>query len=139
MSQEKQSIYEFGDFQLDIGKCVLLHNGKSISMQLKTFELLCALVKSNENLLTTDELMNTLWADTFVEENNLRQHIRALRKILGEGDSRKTGKSTSVLTGGTGDLPARPQKTLTDGEHRFGMFKVVLENALELLEASDLA
>ena len=41
-------------------------------------------VKSGGKLITRDELMNELWADTFVEDNNLSQHIRALRKALGE-------------------------------------------------------
>ena len=87
MDQENKGIYEFGDFQLDIGKGILLRDGNPVSMQWKTFELLCTLVKSNGNLLTRDELMNELWADTFVEENNLSQHIRLLRKALDDGET----------------------------------------------------
>ena len=82
--EQEQGIYEFGNFQLDIGKGILLREGQPVSMQWKTFELLCTLVKSSGNLITTNELMDELWADTFVEENNLRQHISALRKALGE-------------------------------------------------------
>lgn len=84
MSQQKQGIYEFGIFQLDIGKGVLLRENQPVLMQWKTFELLCVFTESNGNLLTRDELMNALWADTFVEDNNLSQHISALRKALGE-------------------------------------------------------
>lgn len=84
MSERNQGIYAFHNFQLDIGKGILLRDGQPISMQLKTFELLCIFAKSNGNLLTRDELMNALWADTFVEDNNLSQHIRALRNALGE-------------------------------------------------------
>src|SRR5215203_4688252 len=87
MSEQKQGIYEFHNFQLDIGKGVLLRENQPIILQWKTFELLCVLVKSNGNLITRDELMNELWAETFVEENNLRQHISALRRALGENDS----------------------------------------------------
>lgn len=90
INQEKEGIYEFGDFRLEIGKDVLLREGQPVSMQWKTFELLCVLVKSNGNLITRDELMNKLWADTFVEENNLSQHIRLLRKALGEGENGTT-------------------------------------------------
>lgn len=84
MNQQEQGIYEFGNFQLNIGKGVLLREREPVSLQWKTFELLCVLVKSNGNLIATNELMDKLWADTFVEENNLRQHISALRKALGE-------------------------------------------------------
>jgi DNA-binding winged helix-turn-helix (wHTH) protein len=90
VSEKKQGIYEFHDFQLDIGKGILLRDGESVSMQWKTFELLCVLIESNGNLLTRDDLMNELWADTFVEDNNLSQHIRLLRKALGDGESDAT-------------------------------------------------
>ncbi len=87
MSEKKQGIYVFGDFQLDVGKGILLREGQTVAMQWKTFELLCVFAKSNGNLITRDELMNKLWADTFVEDNNLSQHIRLLRKALGENSS----------------------------------------------------
>jgi Tol biopolymer transport system component/DNA-binding winged helix-turn-helix (wHTH) protein len=98
VSQKKQGIYEFHDFQLDIGKGILLRDGEPVSMQWKTFELLCVLVESNGNLLTRDELMNELWADTFVEDNNLSQHIRALRKSLGENEN-GGGKLVETVAG----------------------------------------
>ena len=84
MSQQEQGIYEFSDFQLNVGKGILLREGQPVSMQWKTFETLCIFVKSNGHLFSRDELMDKLWADTFVEENNLSQHISALRKALGE-------------------------------------------------------
>jgi predicted ATPase/DNA-binding winged helix-turn-helix (wHTH) protein len=87
MSEQKQGIYEFYDFQLDLGKGVLLRRGEPVSLQWKTFELLCLLVRSNGSLISRDELINELWADTFVEENNLSQHVRALRKTLGDGEN----------------------------------------------------
>ncbi len=86
MDVQNREIYEFQDFQLDIGKGVLLRNGQTVNLQWKTFELLCLLVRLNGNLITRDEAMDALWADTFVEENNLSQHVRALRKTLGEDE-----------------------------------------------------
>ena len=84
MSGENREIYEFGVFQLDIGKGLLLRADQPVSLQWKTFEVLCLLVKSNGNLVKRDTVMDELWADTFVEDNNLSQHIRALRKAFGE-------------------------------------------------------
>ncbi len=88
MSKENREIYEFGVFQLDIGKGVVLREGQPVPMQWKTFELLCVLIKSNGDLVKRDELMNELWADTFVEENNLSQQISALRRALGENGTK---------------------------------------------------
>jgi DNA-binding winged helix-turn-helix (wHTH) protein len=84
MSGQEPQIYEFDEFRLNIGEGVLLREGNPVCLQRKTFETLCALVKSNGRLVATAELMEALWTDTFVEENNLRQHISALRKSLGE-------------------------------------------------------
>src|SRR6185369_14377589 len=55
-----------------------------VVLQRKSFELLCLLVRSGGNLLTRGELMDQLWGDTFVSDNNLSQQVRALRKALGD-------------------------------------------------------
>lgn len=90
MSAQNREIYEFDEFQLDIGTGILLRKEKPVCLQWKTFETLCYLVKSNGRLVTHEELIEALWADTFVEENNLRQHISALRKTLGEKEKQTT-------------------------------------------------
>ena len=57
MSEKKQGIYEFHNFQLDVGKGILFRENQPVTLQWKTFELLCTLVKSNGNLVTRDELI----------------------------------------------------------------------------------
>ncbi len=90
MSRKEQEIYEFGDFQFDIGKCALTRSGRPVVLQKKSFELLCLLVRSGGDLVTRDEVMDELWADTFVADNNLSQHICSLRKALGENGDAST-------------------------------------------------
>jgi DNA-binding winged helix-turn-helix (wHTH) protein len=51
---------------------------------LKAFALLRFLVENNGHLLTKDELMEEVWPDAFVGDNNLPQGIAVLRKALGE-------------------------------------------------------
>ena len=55
-----------------------------ITLTPKCFELLSVLVENHGRLLTKDELMEKIWADSFVEESNLTFNIRQLRKILGD-------------------------------------------------------
>jgi Tol biopolymer transport system component/DNA-binding winged helix-turn-helix (wHTH) protein len=50
----------------------------------KGFELLCVFVENHGRLLQKDELMDKIWADSFVEESNLTFNIRQLRKVLGD-------------------------------------------------------
>ena len=83
-------VFVFEDFELHLAKGLLLRDGEPIAIKGKTFETLCLLARSEGRLVTREELMDALWPDSFVEENNLRQHISSLRRLLGEGaDGRK--------------------------------------------------
>lgn len=74
--------YEFDDFRLDSHKRLLLRAGEP--GRLKAFALLLVLIERRERVLEKDELRQTVWPATTVEENNLTVHISALRKALGE-------------------------------------------------------
>lgn len=76
--------YQFGAFQLIPHEHQLLCNGSQIALPPKTFETLVVLVEKSGRLIEKEELMQTLWPETFVEEANLTHHISALRKALGE-------------------------------------------------------
>jgi TolB-like protein/DNA-binding winged helix-turn-helix (wHTH) protein/Flp pilus assembly protein TadD len=78
-------MFAFGPFRLDTFSHTLQRSDRTIPLPPKAFELLVLLVKRNGELLTKQELLNALWPDTFVEENNLTQYVSMLRKLLGEG------------------------------------------------------
>src|SRR5215472_15243660 len=83
-SQKPKELYEFGPFRVDPEKEVLQRDGNPIPLQPKTFQVLLVLVRHNQEVVTKDDLMKTVWADTFVEEANLSRNIFLLRKALGE-------------------------------------------------------
>lgn len=87
MNGKEQEIYLFDTFQLDVGKGVLFRDELPVSLQWKAFEVLCVLVRSKGRLITRDEIIEEVWPDSFVEENNLSQHIRSIRKALGDGEN----------------------------------------------------
>ena len=89
MSFNNNSLYKFGEFTLNISDRLLQKNGEILSVAPKTIETLIVLVKNNDKLVTKDTLMEEIWADTFVEDRNIAQHIFRLRKILGESDEGK--------------------------------------------------
>jgi DNA-binding winged helix-turn-helix (wHTH) protein len=90
MNKESQHLFEFGPFQLDPGNHLLLRDGKTISLPPKAFETLLPLVERRGKLLEREELLKTVWPDTFVEENNLTHYISMLRKALGDGGEGST-------------------------------------------------
>ncbi len=84
MGRPAKHFFEFGPFHVDPAERVLLRNGKPLSLTPKAFETLLVLVQNSGHLLTKDELLNTVWPGTFVEEATLAQNIFTLRKFLGD-------------------------------------------------------
>jgi DNA-binding winged helix-turn-helix (wHTH) protein len=80
-------LYEFGRFRLDGSECLLLRDGEVVSLTPKAFDLLRVMVERPGQLLTKEELLQAVWKDAFVEENNLADNISKLRKALGDGDN----------------------------------------------------
>src|SRR5262245_17072853 len=78
--------FQFGPFLLDPAKRSLLRDGVPQSLTPKAFDLLSLLVRHRERVLSKDELIGTLWPETFVEEANLSQQIFVIRRTL-NGDS----------------------------------------------------
>jgi TolB-like protein/DNA-binding winged helix-turn-helix (wHTH) protein/Flp pilus assembly protein TadD len=82
-------VYEFDDFRLDPKKRILRLRQEPVPLTPKAFEMLLVLVQSEGVLLTKEELMKAVWADSFVEESNLTQIVFVLRKALGETADRR--------------------------------------------------
>lgn len=81
---EAKVVYEFGPFRMDPGNRILLRHNEPISLPPKVFETLLVLVRRSREVVSKDELLNTIWPDSFVEEANLTQNIFTLRKALGD-------------------------------------------------------
>jgi len=84
MSMEKNHFYRFGSFRLDPAKRLLLRGQKPVSLMPKAFDTLLVLLENRNRMVAKDELMKSLWPDSFVEEANLAQNVAVLRKALGD-------------------------------------------------------
>jgi TolB-like protein len=82
--QSSTSSYHFGPYRLDVNQRVLLRDGKPVSLTLKAFDTLIALVEKQGHVVEKDDLMRQVWPDACVEDSNLTQNIFTLRKVLGE-------------------------------------------------------
>src|SRR6185436_4383233 len=82
---QPKRFYVFGVFRIDVTERVLLGEKGPISLTPKAFDLLLCLVENTGHVLAKDELMQQVWPDSFVEENNLAQNISTLRKTLEAG------------------------------------------------------
>ncbi len=87
MSLEIKS-FEFDGFLLEAKEKVFLRNSKPLAITPKAFQLLQ--VENYDHLVERNELLNTVWADSFVEEVKLPLTISVLRKVLGDDKPRLT-------------------------------------------------
>jgi eukaryotic-like serine/threonine-protein kinase len=83
-SQGLTELYEFGPFRVDPEKETLCRSGEPVPLTPKTFQILMVLVRHSKEVVTKDDLLKTVWPDTFVGEANLSRNIFMLRKALGE-------------------------------------------------------
>ena len=94
MSNENRELYEFSGYRLDVAERLLLIEGERVPLSEKAFDTLCVLVRRGNHLVRKDELLNEVWPDAIVEENNLDKNISLLRQVLGE----RTGKGKFIET-----------------------------------------
>jgi predicted ATPase/DNA-binding winged helix-turn-helix (wHTH) protein len=79
--------HSFGPFRLNPARRILTRDGKPLRLGSRALDLLIALVESGDNLISKEDLLKRVWPDTYIEEANLRVHIAALRKLLGDEGS----------------------------------------------------
>lgn len=89
--------FRFGNFELDTASRMLTRDGTPVDLNTRAFDLLCALVSNAGNLVTKAELLDLVWPDQFVEENNISVQISSLRKAL--NDDRKGSSFISTIAG----------------------------------------
>jgi predicted ATPase/DNA-binding winged helix-turn-helix (wHTH) protein len=75
----------FGPFHLFPAQHMLLEAGEPVRLGSRALEILVALVERPGEMVSKRELVARVWPDTVVEEGNLKAHIAALRKALGDG------------------------------------------------------
>ena len=78
------NFYEFGEFRLDPQTRVLRRRQEVVPLTPKAFDVLWLLAERDGRVVTKDELMRSVWSDSFVEESNLTQTVFMLRKALQE-------------------------------------------------------
>lgn len=76
--------FEFGPFRVEVEERRLTRDGQQVVLTAKAFDILLTLIQRSGRTVEKDELIRSVWSDTFVEEGNLNHHISTLRKVLGD-------------------------------------------------------
>jgi predicted ATPase/DNA-binding winged helix-turn-helix (wHTH) protein len=74
----------FGPFRLSVTERILEKGGVRVQLGSRALDILIALVECPAQVVSKKELFARVWPDLVVDEGNLRYHVSALRKALGE-------------------------------------------------------
>jgi DNA-binding winged helix-turn-helix (wHTH) protein len=77
-------VFVFGPFRFAPSRQQLLRDWTPIRIGSRAIDILTALVERPGEILSKEELIACAWPSIFVEEGNLKVHIAALRKALGD-------------------------------------------------------
>src|SRR5215831_14955472 len=85
MQTPAANFYEFGAFQLDPVKRLLQRlDGTPVPLTPRVFDTLLFMVEHHDSVMDKERIMEAVWPDSIVEENNLAQAIWKLRQVFGE-------------------------------------------------------
>jgi len=85
MKAPSSAVYEFADFRMEVAERLLRRRGgAAVPLRPRVFDTLLFLVQHSGTVLDKERLMEAVWPDSIVEENNLSQNISTLRRLLGE-------------------------------------------------------
>lgn len=99
---QEQEVFTVKGVSLNVKKHEVTVDGEVISFTLKEFELLEALMRNQNVVLTRDQLLGDIWGYDFDgETRTVDVHIRTLRQKLGEkGDIIETVRGVGYRIGG---------------------------------------
>src|SRR5215217_6822346 len=86
MKPEEIHSYRFKSFALKPFERQLFDGDRRLSLTPKAFDVLTLLIVNAGHLVTKESLLETIWAESFVEEANLARLIHTIRKTLGEDE-----------------------------------------------------
>lgn len=73
-----------GETEVSLERRALYRDGQSVPIGERAFDILELLISCQGRLVTKEQILDKIWPDSMVLENNVQVHICALRKALGD-------------------------------------------------------
>ncbi|WP_085689129.1 MULTISPECIES: winged helix-turn-helix domain-containing protein [unclassified Pseudomonas] len=81
------SVLRFGPYAFHLRQRLILEGDRQLRMGGRALDILQVLVERAGQVVDKEQLIALVWPTSVVEEINLRVHIAALRRALGDGDN----------------------------------------------------
>lgn len=83
-----RTCYRFGRFRLSADGTMLLRDAAPVPLAPKALRTLLTLVERAGQVVTKQQLLETVWPDSFVEDTGLTRNISVIRQAFGEDGER---------------------------------------------------
>ncbi|NVZ70658.1 ATP-binding protein [Pseudomonas costantinii] len=87
MSDLGDQAVHFGPYRIHPRQRLVLEAGRPLRLGRRAVEILLILLEHAGNVVSKQELIARVWPKSVVEDGNLRVHMAALRKALGDGQA----------------------------------------------------
>jgi len=87
MSDFSDQAVHFGPYRIHPRQRLVLEAGRPLRLGRRAVEILLILLEQAGNVVSKQELIARVWPKSVVEDGNLRVHMAALRKALGDGQA----------------------------------------------------
>jgi DNA-binding winged helix-turn-helix (wHTH) protein len=110
-------VYRFGPFRLDAAECRLFHDDAIVDLSPRLVDVLRLLVARPGELVTKEQLLETVWPDVIVTDNALARAISDIRHALGDSPANPVYIQTVTRRGYRflGRVDARDARERRDG------------------------
>ncbi|MCF5076292.1 AAA family ATPase [Pseudomonas syringae] len=87
MSDLSDQAMHFGPYRIHPRQRLVLEAGRPLRLGRRAVDILLILLEQAGNVVSKQELIARVWPKSVVEDGNLRVHMAALRKALGDGQA----------------------------------------------------
>ncbi|OAJ47262.1 ATP-binding protein [Pseudomonas marginalis] len=87
MSDLSDQAVHFGPYRIHPRQRLVLEAGRPLRLGRRAVDILLILLEQAGNVVSKQELIARVWPKSVVEDGNLRVHMAALRKALGDGQA----------------------------------------------------
>lgn len=87
MTLPPEQAIHFGPYRVYPGQRLVMEADQPLRLSRRAMDILLILLEHAGNVVSKQQLIARVWPDTVVEDINLRVHMAALRKALGDGQA----------------------------------------------------
>jgi predicted ATPase/DNA-binding winged helix-turn-helix (wHTH) protein len=87
MSDLRDQAVHFGPYRVHPHQRLVLEAGRPLRLGRRAVDILLILLEQAGNVVSKQQLITRVWPTSVVEDGNLRVHMAALRKALGDGQA----------------------------------------------------